>query len=227
MFRIRTIAVTGLAALALAALGASAPGASAKMPCKAPVECYGLLTNERIIPIPPQPEPEPIIDIVSRGAVEFTGGTLVVNCPQGQLTGSIHSTDGGLQAPITGASFGGGGGAPCGSSLGPAVVAAGPQPLPWKQVLKPNGKAQLTGPISLTLSMDEAGMTCFYSTKSIKSTYNTDEEPIDLELPKPPKFKVQEGSSPACPKKLTLSSGAWDVKASTPAGGELPVVFIG
>ena len=41
MFRIRTIAVTGVAALALAALGASAPGASAKIPARRPSNAMG------------------------------------------------------------------------------------------------------------------------------------------------------------------------------------------
>jgi hypothetical protein len=224
MFRIKMLAGTGLAALVLGALGATAPVASAKNPCKNPVECYGALLNNHVVPLPPGEEP--IISIVAEHAVEFTGGTLVVNCPQGQLGGSVQSTDGGLQAGISSASFGAASSGPCGGSGGGAEVSLNPQPFPPKLVLKPNGKAELAGPISLKLSMDEAGLVCFYSAKSIKGTYNTDEESIKLGT-KPPKFTGQEGSSPGCPRKLTLSPNVWDLSVSVPSGGLAPLVFIG
>jgi hypothetical protein len=220
MFRIKTIAGAGLVVIALAAFGASAPMAFAKA-CKSPLECYGVLLAPGLVN--PIPEPDPW-SLLSEKAVEFTGGTLVVNCPQGELTGQIESAKGNLQGSITGATFGGAGGTPCGSSMGPAVVAADPQPLPW--LLKTNGKST-GGPLSLTLGLDEAGLFCKYAAKSIKGTYNTDEEQPIVIGTKPPKFTGQEGSSPACPKKLTMSSNMWDVKASAPAGGEFPVVYVG
>jgi hypothetical protein len=220
MFRIKIITGTGLAALVLATLGAMAPGASAKLPCQNPIECYGVLQADKIIePLPP----EPIINIDNAGVVEFTGGTLVVSCPQSQGSGLLQGVGGTLQASIGPMSFGGGGGAPCASSSGPAVVSAGPHPWPW--TLKENGKAQVTGPLSLELGVDASGLTCFYSAKSIKGTYNTDEEPIVIGT-KPPKFTEQPGSSPGCPKKGTLSS-SWSVSVNTPAGGQLPLVFRG
>ena len=225
MFRVKIIAGAGLAALVLAALAVSAPVASAKNPCAAPIECYGALLNNQVVPLPPGEEP--IINIVAEHEVEFTGGTLVVNCPQGQFNGSIQGTDGGLQAGISGASFGAPAGGPCGSSMGGVAVSLNPQPFPPKLVLKPNGKAQLTGPISLELSMDEAGLRCSYSAKSIKGTYGTkEEEEIKLGT-KPPKFTEQEGSSPGCQKKLTLSANTWDVSVNVPGAGEGPLVFIG
>ena len=224
MFRIKMIAGSGLAALALAAIGATAPVASAKNPCKAPIECYGALLNNHIVPLPP--DKESIINIVAEHEVQFTGGPVVVNCPQGQFNGSIQSTDGGLQAAISGAGFGAASGGPCGSSMGGAEVSLNPQPFPPKLVLKPNGKAELTGPISLELRIDAACLDCFYSTKSIKGTYNTDEESIKLGS-KPPKFTGQEGSSPGCQKKLTLSPNTWDLSVSVPGAGEAPLVFIG
>jgi len=223
MFRIKILAGSGLAALALALAGASASTASAK-PCKWPSECYGVLLSPGVhIPVP---EPDPI-DIVSEGNVTFTGGTLVVNCPQGELNGSIIVVKGNLQASIGPMSFGGPGGAPCGSSMGPAVVSAGPAPgATLTQELRTNGKAQLSGPVMLKLSLDEAGMTCNYAAKSIKGAFNTDEEPIVIGS-KVPKFTEREGSSPGCPKKLTGSANAWDVRAGAPAGGEFPLVFVG
>jgi hypothetical protein len=225
MFRIKMIAGTGLAALVLAALGATAPVASAKNPCAAPVECYGALLNNHVVPLPPGEEP--IISIVAEHELEFTGGTLVVNCPQGQFNGSIQSTDGGLQAGISGASFGAAAGGPCGSSRGGAEVSLNPQPFPPKLVLKPNGKAQLTGPISLEISMDEAGLRCSYAAKSLKGTYGTKEEEEIKLGSKPPKFTEQEGSSPGCAKKLTLSPNTWDLSVSVPGAGQAPLVFIG
>lgn len=225
MFRIKIIAGAGLATLALAALGVSAPVASAKNPCAAPIECYGALLNNHVVPLPPGEEP--IINIVAEHEVVFTGRTLVVSCPQGQFNGSIQSTDGGLQAGISGASFGAATGGPCGSSMGGAEVSLNPQPFPPKLVLRSNGKAQLTGPISLELSMDEAGLRCFYSAKSITGTYGTKEdEEIKLGT-KPPKFTEQEGSSPGCQKKLTVASNTWDLSVSVPGAGEAPLVFIG
>lgn len=224
MFRIKMLAGTGLAALAIAALGATAPVASAKKPCTNPIECYGVLLNNHVVPI--GPGEEPIISVVAEHNVEFTGGVLVVNCPQGQFDGSIQSTDGGLQAGISGAAFGAPAGGPCGSSMGGAEVSLNPQPFPPKLVLKPNGKAELMGPISLEISMDEAGLRCSYSAKAIKGTYNTDEEPIVIGS-KPPKFTEQEGSSPGCAKKLTLSSNSWDLDVSVPGAGEGQLVFIG
>ncbi len=225
MFRIKMLAGTGLAALVLAALGATAPVASAKNPCKAPIECYGALVNERIVPLPPGEEP--IISIIAEHDVQFVGGTLVVDCPQGQFNGSIESTDGGLRAGISGASFGAASGGPCGSSIGGAAVSLNPQPFPPKFELKTNGKATL-GPISIELNMDEAGLRCSYSTKSIKSVSSQEEEGIKLgTLGKPPKGKVQEGSSPGCPKTLSLGPNTWDVLVSLPGAGEVPLVFIG
>jgi hypothetical protein len=222
MSRIKIIVGAGLAILALSALGASAPVASAKNPCKAPAECYGVLTEGVHIPVK---ENDPI-DIVSEGVVTFTGGTLVVNCPQGELNGSIIIVKGNLQASITGASFGGAGG--CSSSSGPMSVTGGPAPgTALTQTLKTNGKSQLSGPFMLKLSLDEGAMSCFYSAKSIKGSYNTDEEQPIVIGTKPPKFKVQEGSGPGCPKTGTLSSGGWDVTAGSPASGQGPLVFLG
>jgi hypothetical protein len=225
MFRIKMLAGTGLAALVLAALGATAPIASAKNPCKNPVECYGALLNNHVIPLPPGEEP--IISIVAEHNVEFTGGTLVVDCPQGQFGGSVQSTDGGLQAGISSASFGAPAGGPCGGSGGGAEVSLNPQPFPPKLVLKPNGKAELAGPISIEINMDASGLRCSYSTKSIKGAYGTkEEEEIKLGT-KPPKFTEQEGSSPGCQKKLTMSANVWDVSVGVPSGGLAPLVFIG
>ncbi len=222
MSRIKTIVGAGLTILALSALGASAPVASAGNPCKSPAECYGVLTEGIHIPVK---EKDPI-DIVSEGIVTFTGGTLVVNCPQGELNGSIIIVKGNLQASITGASFGGPGG--CSSSLGPVSVTGGPTPgMLVTQTLKTNGKGKLSGGLDLDLSLDEGAMSCSYSTKSIKSTYNIDGEPIDLEPPKPPKFKVKGDSSPGCPKTGTLSPNVWSVHAGSPAAGEGPLVFLG
>jgi hypothetical protein len=220
MSRIKIIAGTGLAALALAALGASAPVASAKG-CSNPAECYGVLLSPGVhIPVP---EPDPW-SIVSETPVEFTVGQLVVNCPQGQLQGQIESAQGHLEGSITSSSFGPGA---CSSSAGPVLVTVGPAPgVGLTELLKTNGKAQLMGPIDLTLAFEEGGMSCSYSTKSVKGTYNTDGAPIRIEPQKPPKFKVKEDSSPGCAKKGTLSQNAWDVNAAAPAGGEFPVIFV-
>ena len=221
MSRIKIIVLAGLTALALSALGASAPMASAKNPCKNVAECYGVLTEGVHIPVK---EKDPI-DIVSEGVVTFTGGTLVVNCPQGELNGSIIVVKGALQASIAGASFGGAGG--CSGSAGPASLSGGPAPGGMlTQTLKGNGKSQLSGPFMLKLSLDESGPGCNYSTKSIKGTYNTDEEPIVIGS-KSPKFRLQPGSEPGCPKTGTLSSNSWDVTAGSPASGEGPLVFVG
>ena len=184
-----------------------------------------MLLNNHVVPLPP--DGGQIINIVAEHEVEFTGRTLVVSCPQGQFNGSVQSTDGGLQAGISGAGFGAATGGPCGSSNGGAEVSLNPQPFPPKLVLKPNGKAELTGPISLEISMDEAGLRCFYSAKSMKGTYGTkEEEEIKLGT-KPPKFTEQEGSSPGCEKKLTLSANTWDLSVNVPGAGEGPLVFIG
>ncbi len=221
MFRIKFIAGTGLTILALAAVGASAPSALAKG-CKNPAECYGVLVSPGVhIPVP---EPDPW-SIVSESNVVFTGGTLVVNCPQGQLNGSIIIVRGNLQGSITGASFGPGA---CSSSSGPALVTGGPAPgMALTETLKTNGKGQLSGGLELNISLNEGAMNCSYSGKSIKSTFNVDGEPIDLELPRPPKFKVKDDSSPGCPKTGTLSQNVWAVHAGAPAGGEFPLVFVG
>ncbi len=222
MSRIKMLNGAGAAALVLAALGVAAPAASAKNPCAAPVECYGALLNGHVVPIPPGEEP--IISVVAEHDVVFTGGTLVVDCPKGQLGGNVQSTDGGLQAAINGASFGTAAGGPCGGSSPGAEVSLNPQPFPPKLVLKPNGKAQLTG-ISLGLSV--AGLNCSYAIKSIKSTYGAAEnEEIKLGSLKP-KGKVENGGSPGCPKSLTLGQNTWDVFVSIPGAGEGPMVFIG
>jgi hypothetical protein len=219
MFRIKTIAAGGLVVVALAALGASAPVASAKGPCKSTDECFGVLREGVKLPVK---ENDPI-DIVSEGVVTFTGKNLVVNCPQGELNGSIIIVKGNLEASITGATFGGSGGTPCNSSMGPAVVSAPGSPVPW--LLKTNGKS-FSGPLSLQLGVDASGLSCHYAAKSVKGSYNTDEEPIVIGS-KPPKFNLQEGSSPGCPRKLTGSANAWDVNVGSPAGGEGSLVFVG
>ena len=221
MSRINIIAGLGLTILAFSALGTSVPVASAKGPCKAPAECYGVLTEGVHIPVK---EKDPI-DIASEGIVTFTGGTLVVNCPQGVLNGSIILVKGNLEASITDASFGGAGG--CSSSIGPMSVTGGPAPgMALTETLKTNGKAQLSGPFMLKLSLDESGVSCVYSAKSLKGAYNTDEEPIQIGS-KVPKFELREGSRLNCPKSGTLSQNTWDVTAGSPAAGEGPLVFVG
>ncbi len=223
MSRIKIITGTGLTIVALSALGASAPVASAKNPCRSPAECYGVLLSPGVhVPVP---DPDPW-SIVSESNVVFTGGTLVVNCPQGELNGSIIVVKGNLQGTITGASFGGAGG--CTSSSGPASVTGGPVPgTALTQTLKTNGKGQLSGGLQLDVSLNGGAMSCSYASKSIKSIYDTDGEPIDLELPRPPKFKLKEGGSPGCPKTGTLSQNTWAVNAAAPSGGEFPLVFVG
>lgn len=221
MFRIKLIAGAGLTVLALSGLGASAPVASANNPCKSPAECYGVLTEGIHRPI----KENESIDIVSEGSVIFTGGVLVVNCPQGTLNGSIIVVKGNLQASIAGASFGGAGG--CSSSGGPMTLSGGPAPGgTLTETLKTNGKAELSGPLMLTLSSPSGGMRCTYSAKSIKGTFNTDEEPIVIGS-KVPKFVLREAVGAGCPKSGTLSSNGWAVSAGDPAEGEGPLVFLG
>lgn len=220
MSRIKIIAGAGLSILALAALGASAPVASAKN-CSNIAECYGVLVEGVHLPVH---EGDPL-NIVSEGVVTFTGKNIVVNCPQGQLNGSIIVVKGNLQASITGASFGGAGG--CSSSGGAVSVTGGPAPgSALTETLKTNGKAQLSGPFMLELSMGDGSLQCAYSAKSIKGTYNTDEEPIEIGH-KAPKFVLREGSGAGCPKSGKLSSGAWGVTAGSPSSGEGPLVFLG
>jgi hypothetical protein len=222
MSRIKIIAGASLSILALSALGISTPVASAKSPCKSTAECFGVLVEGVHLPVH---EGDPL-NIVSEGVVTFTGKNLVVNCPQGQLNGSIIVVRGNLQASISGASFGGAGG--CSSSTGPASVSGGPTPgMALTQTLKTNGKSQLSGGLELNIGLDGGAMSCSYSAKSIRGAYNTDEEPIDLELPRPPKFKIIDGSSAGCPKTGTLSPNVWSVNAGSPATGEGALVFVG
>jgi hypothetical protein len=222
MSRIKIIAGACISILALSALGASVPVASAKSPCKSTAECFGVLVEGVHLPVH---DGDPL-NIVSQGVVTFAGKNLVVSCPQGQLNGSIIVVKGNLQAAINGASFGGAGG--CSSSGGPASVSGGPTPgMALTQTLKTNGKSQLTGGLELTIGLDGGATSCSYAAKSIKGAYNTDEEPIDLELPRPPKFKIVDGSSAACPKTGTLSPNVWSVNAGSPSTGEGALVFVG
>ncbi len=222
MSRIKTIAGASLSILALSALGISAPAASAKGPCKSTAECFGVLVEGVHLPVP---EGDPL-SIVSEGAVTFTGKNLVVNCPQGELNGSIIVVKGNLQASIAGASFGGAGG--CSSSGGPATMSGGPAPgAVLTQTLRTNGKGQLAGGLELNISLEEGGLSCSYSSTPIKSTFNVDGEPIDLELPRPPKFKVKSDSPKPCPKTGTLSQNIWSLSAGSPASGQGQLVFVG
>lgn len=221
MSRIKILAGGALSILALAAMGTSAPVASAKSPCKSTAECFGVLVEGVHLPV----HGGDPLSIVSEGVVTFTGKNIVVNCPQGQLNGSIIVVKGNLQASIAGASFGGAGG--CSGPGGPVSVTGGPVPgAPLTETLKTNGRAQTSGELMMKLSLDESGPGCTYLNRSMKGSYNTDEEPIVIGS-KVPKFTLQPGGEPGCAKSLKLSSGSWDVTAGSPASGEGPLVFVG